>query len=157
MSVRILIEERDARLNGFLKLLLPGEEARWAKASLSDTPEGLQDILIGVCRVRLLRRDNTIVSDLGVHKLYRLREYGDVDDAPKYGGAIEGCWRTLAFHPHFLPTVHAHPDGATQHPALEQFVRRKDEHPLRGEASRVEYRQTDVGNALSNHGIEDDG
>ncbi len=62
--MRIPIEERDARSKAFVKLLLPGEEARRSKASIADTPEGLQNVLIGVSRVSLFCRDNAVVLDL---------------------------------------------------------------------------------------------
>ncbi|SRR5713101_2858597 len=89
-----------------------------------------------------------------MHKLHRLSKNGNVDDARECGRAIEGCWRVIAFHPNLLPTVHAHPDGAAHHLALEQLVSRKDEHPLRGEAGGVEYGETDVGDASADHDVD---
>jgi hypothetical protein len=68
-----------------------------------------------------------------------------VDYANEYGRTIERRRGTITLRPEFLPTVHTHADGATDHPALEQLIRGKDEHPLCGETSGIEKRKTDMG------------
>jgi hypothetical protein len=63
VSARRMIEERYANSNSLLFL---GEEAGESKRSINDTPEGLQDISIGVGRVGV-RRDNAFGLDLGMY------------------------------------------------------------------------------------------
>ena len=55
----MLDEISDLGSHGLAKLLLLGEKASRAKAPLADTPQGPQDVSIGVGRVVVAHREST--------------------------------------------------------------------------------------------------
>jgi hypothetical protein len=146
-SRRVLMPDEisDLGSHGLAKLLLLGEEASRAKAPLADTPEGPQDVSIGVGRVVVAHRESTSGEELGMDRFHRHIKHRDMDDAHEHGSPVKGYGRPVAFHPKFMPTINVYADCAAQNATLEQFVVTQREHPLRGEAGGIEDRNTDVG------------
>ena len=82
-------EITDLGSHGLAKLMLLGQEAIWTKYPLADTPDGPQDVSIGVGRVVVAHREGASGEELGMDCFHRHIEHRDVDDAYERRSAVE--------------------------------------------------------------------